>query len=133
MLRLRQRHAARARPSTIYDDATSETTPPTLGRLTKQIDGYGGTEATTQYTYWPNGNPRQVIDPLNRTTETFYDSRFQAYPVCTKNALGQPAKQRYYGVPGSGDANCPTNTGYAVWSGSERHAHQRPFLRRAGE
>ena len=104
-----------------YDGATSETTPPTLGRLTKQTDGYGSTEATTQYTYWSNGNPRQVIDPLNRTTETFYDSRFQAYPVCAKNALGQITKQRYYGVPGSGDANCsaaPGDSGDPVWPGT---------------
>ncbi len=101
-----------------YDGATSETTPPTLGRLTKQVDGLWDAETTTQYTYWSNGNLRQVIDVQGRATETFYDSRFQAYPVCVKNAKSQTARQRYYGVPGSTDVGCTTTAGDPAWSGT---------------
>ena len=65
-----------------YDGATSVTTSPIFGQLTKQIDGMADTQTTTQYTYWSdgsytgNGNLRQVSDDKGRTTETFYDSRF---------------------------------------------------------
>ena len=62
--------------------------------------------------------PAPVSDDKGRATETFYDSRFQAYPVCVKNAKSQTAKQRYYGVPGSTDAGCPTSAGDAAWSGT---------------
>ena len=70
----------------------------------------------TEYQYWSNGNLRKVIDGLQRATETFYDSQFQAYPVCVKNALGHTAKTRYYGVPGSTESGCTTTAGTAAWS-----------------
>jgi uncharacterized repeat protein (TIGR01451 family) len=102
-----------------YDGATSPTTPPTLGRLTQQTDGTaGGGETFTQYDYYANGNLRQARDALGRTTETFYDSRFQAYPVCVKNAKSQLTRQRYYGVPGATETGCTTAAGDPAWNGA---------------
>ncbi len=93
---------------------------PTLGRLRFETIGSGAPGAApllkTEYQYWSNGNLRKVIDGLQRATETFYDSQFQAYPVCVKNALGHTAKTRYYGVPGSTESGCTTTAGTAAWS-----------------
>jgi YD repeat-containing protein len=72
----------------------------------------------TEYRYWSNGNLRQVIDGLGHATEIFYDSQFQVYPVCVKNALGHTTKTRYYGVPGSTENGCTTTAGTAAWNSS---------------
>jgi uncharacterized repeat protein (TIGR01451 family) len=102
-----------------YDGATSPTASPTLGRLTQQTDGTpAGGETFTQYDYYANGNLRQVRDAAGSVTETFYDSRFQAYPVCVKNAKSQFTRPRYYGVPGSAEAGCTTAAGDAAWNGA---------------
>jgi uncharacterized repeat protein (TIGR01451 family) len=95
---------------------------PTLGRLRFETIGSGVSGAavllSTEYQYWSNGNLRQVIDGLQHATETFYDSQFQAYAVCVKNALGHTAKTHYYGVPGSSESGCTTTAGTAAWNSS---------------
>jgi RHS repeat-associated protein/uncharacterized repeat protein (TIGR01451 family) len=98
-----------------YDYAINHTTPPTKGRLTRQHVGLAPLWQETRYEYWePNGNLRKVIDGNNHATETFYDSGFQAYPVCTVDAQGYKTTRQYYGVPGSTDALCLTPAGSAV-------------------
>jgi RHS repeat-associated protein/uncharacterized repeat protein (TIGR01451 family) len=98
-----------------YDDATDHTTPPTKGRLTRQQVGLTPLWLETRYAYWePNGNLRKIMDGNNHATETFYDSGFQAYPVCTVDAQGYKTTRQYYGVPGSADAGCLTPAGSAV-------------------
>ncbi|MEI2689189.1 MAG: RHS repeat-associated core domain-containing protein [Anaerolineae bacterium] len=107
-----------------YDGATSpDVIVPNKGRLTRQEKGEGNVWEDTRYSYTPDplsgipdtGNLLKV-ERMNggvvvNSTETFYDSRFRAYPVCTKNILGHTTRQRYYGVPGSSDAGCTTAAG----------------------
>ncbi len=101
-----------------YDQTASYTITPTLGQLRQRQDGVGTEQLTTaQYAYWSNGNLRQIQDGKGNATETFYDSAFQSYPVCVKNALGQATVTRYYGVPGSTEAGCTTTAGLLPWSG----------------
>ena len=101
-----------------YDQTASYTTPPSKGLLRQEVHGLGSDWQATQYEYWSNGNLRKVIDGNGRATETFYDSLFQAFPVCVKNARGHLTKTRYYNVPGSTESGCPTNTGEAAWNSS---------------
>ncbi|HRI55919.1 MAG TPA: hypothetical protein PK170_02365, partial [Anaerolineae bacterium] len=100
---------------------------PTLGRLRFETIGSGVPGSTpllsTEYQYWSNGNLRKVIDGLQRASETFYDSQFQAYPVCVKNALGHTTKTRYYGVPGSTNSGCVTGDGSPAWNGAQQAAN----------
>ena len=101
------------------DTAGNHETPPTKGQL--RFDKFGSGSVwllTTQYQYWSNGNLRKVIDGLQHATETFYDTQFQAYAVCVKNALGHTAKTHYYGVPGSTESGCTTTAGTAAWNSS---------------
>ncbi|MFZ2361346.1 MAG: RHS repeat-associated core domain-containing protein [Anaerolineae bacterium] len=101
------------------DTAGNHETPPTKGQLRFDKIGSGSVWLlTTQYQYWSNGNLRKVIDGLQHATETFYDTQFQAYAVCVKNALGHTAKTHYYGVPGSTESGCTTTAGTAAWNGS---------------
>jgi RHS repeat-associated protein len=107
-----------------YDGATSpDGIVPDKGRLTRQEKGEGSVWEDTRFSYTPDplsgipdtGNLLKV-ERMNggvvvNSTETFYDSRFRAYPVCTKNILGHTTQQRYYGVPGSSDAGCTTTAG----------------------
>ena len=96
--------------------------PPTRGLLRFETIGSGVLGEIpllkTEYRYWSNGNLRQVIDGLGHATEIFYDSQFQVYPVCVKNALGHTTKTRYYGVPGSTENGCTTTAGTAAWNSS---------------
>lgn len=93
-----------------YDDATAdgqETTPPVQGLLRREKSGLAPLWSSATYEYWVtgtkrNGNLRSATDANNRTTETVYDTAFQAYPVCVANAKGQATIRRFYGVPGSG-------------------------------
>ncbi len=99
-----------------YDNATSpDVIVPNKGRLMRQEQGEGSVWQDTRYSYAPNGNLLKVerMDGgvVVNSTETFYDPRFRAYPVCTKNILGHTTQQRYYGVPGSTDAGCTTTAG----------------------
>lgn len=97
--------------------------PPTKGLLRFDEMGLAPLRQVTEYQYWPNGNLRKAIDAQGRDTETFYDSAFRAYPVCTRNAWNWTTVQRYYGVPGSGDPepgvwsacdNSPAGSGLAA-------------------
>ncbi len=100
-----------------YDGATSsDVMVLDKGRLTRQEQGEGSVWQDTRYSYAPaNGNLLKVErmdgSVVRNSSETFYDPRFRAYPVCTKNILGHMTKQRYYGVPGSTDAGCTTTDG----------------------
>lgn len=118
-----------------YDQNTAgvwRRAPPTLGRLRFETIGSGVSGAavllSTEYQYWSNGNLRQVIDGLQHATETFYDSQFQAYAVCVKNALGHTAKTHYYGVPGSSESGC-TTTGRHGCLEQQRGLDQQHVLR----
>ncbi|NLE76867.1 MAG: hypothetical protein GX605_08965, partial [Chloroflexi bacterium] len=102
-----------------YDQTSDYTTPPTNGQLRLQkVKLDGANWAETEYTYWANGNLKRVYDPLDRFTETFYDPWHQAFPVCVKDALGYQTRTKFYGVPGSQDSACPSDSGAAAWSGS---------------
>jgi len=98
-----------------YDGATSVTTPPTQGLLTKQTSGLSGLWQSTEYEYSTIGNLSKMTDANGHSSETFYDSAFQAYPVCTVNARGDSVVRRYFGVPGSApESDCVTTAGSAV-------------------
>ncbi len=73
------------------------------------------------------GNLLRVKDGLNQVTETFYDSAFQAFPVCVKNASGHTTKTRYYGVPGSTNSGCTTTAGSAAFDSSGQPMSGRYF------
>ncbi|MCX7853452.1 MAG: DUF11 domain-containing protein, partial [Caldilineales bacterium] len=100
-----------------YDNATSYTTAPTKGLLTRQetmavLNGtYQGSKSQT-FQYYPNGNLQWQRDALERQTTFYYDGWYQAYEVCRVNALNHAFKTTYYGVPG--DGTCNTTNGSTV-------------------
>jgi RHS repeat-associated protein/uncharacterized repeat protein (TIGR01451 family) len=108
-----------------YDQTASYETPPTRGLLYRHQEG---SFVVASYEYdLGTGNLLRVKDGLNQVAETFYDGTFQAFPVCIKNALGQVAKTRYYGVPGSTNSGCATTDGSAAWGSNGQPISGRYF------
>lgn len=96
-----------------YDNATTTTATPTLGRLTRKDEYLNATtNHTTTYAYETAGNLTSTTDPLNKTTTITYDSTYNIFPVQTTNALSQSVKTYYYGVNSSSLSSDPMyNTG----------------------
>ncbi|MBE2235408.1 MAG: hypothetical protein IAE85_18070, partial [Anaerolinea sp.] len=109
-----------------YDQTMSHETPPVRGLLYRHQEGSSFIVANYDYDL-TTGNLLRVKDGLNQVTETFYDSGFQAFPVCVKNALGHAAKTRYYGVPGSTSSGCTTTAGSAAFDGNGQPISDRYF------
>jgi RHS repeat-associated protein len=85
-----------------YDSATSETTPPTVGRLTKKgvwLDQTGGyLESSFGYDAW--GNTTSVTDPLGRTASKVFDGTYHLYAITASNPLGHTTHKAYDSVLG---------------------------------
>ena len=79
------------------------------GELTSQL-------VATRYGY-EDGNLVWEEDALGRRSTYTYDSRYQAFVVCTKNALAQTVRSVYWGVPGvTGVTDCGAGNGTADYS-----------------
>ncbi len=65
-----------------YDNATSHTMPPTLGRMTKRCQWLsGGTNPCVQRTYDAYGNLLTTTDARGSTTTTTYETTYQSFPA----------------------------------------------------
>ncbi len=65
-----------------YDGATSHSTPPTLGRLTKKCQWLsGGTNPCVQRTYDAYGNLLTTTEARGNTTTTTYETTYQTFPA----------------------------------------------------
>ncbi len=89
-----------------YDGASSFTTPPTKGLLTRVDRGKEGWGwVTEQAAYDAYGNPTVLTDARGFTTTFGYDPS-GVYRVWERNALGHTTRYEYYGVnesdPGAG-------------------------------
>ena len=82
-----------SRSVSYYDGATSATTPPVKGDLTREEEwnsDTGGYVATsTGYDAW--GNAASVTDPRGFTSTTTFDGTYHRFPIRACNALNQCA------------------------------------------
>lgn len=93
-----------------YDQATSYTTPPTRGKVTKtevgrngaSFDGaIGGYIVTAQNDYDGYGNLTSTLNPSNATTTITYDTPYALYPVLTQlTATGIEPQTTVYEIYG---------------------------------
>ena len=78
-----------------YDGATSHTTPPIRGLLTRVDRGWGS--EVEEATYDAHGNIVQVTDAHGNATTVTYDAR-GLYPLLVRNPLGHVTGYEYYGI-----------------------------------
>ncbi|MGR9355873.1 RHS repeat-associated core domain-containing protein [Rhizobium leguminosarum] len=73
----------------LYDGATSISTPPVKGNLTRKVGymGWGGTPRTSPitYTYDTYGNRISETDAVGNRTEWDYDPTYHLYPVAERS------------------------------------------------
>jgi RHS repeat-associated protein len=98
--------ALRTQTRFFYDGASSLTTPPTKGLLTRVDRGKEGWGwVTEQAAYDVYGNPTVLTDARGFTTTFGYDPS-GVYRVWERNALGHLTRYEYYGInesdPGAG-------------------------------
>ncbi|MDE3089950.1 MAG: hypothetical protein KGJ80_11270, partial [Chloroflexota bacterium] len=80
-----------------YDGATSYTTPPSKGDLTRvDVTADGATYITQASSgYDTYGNVTSTTDALGHTTTTLYDSIYHLFPQSVTNALNQTTTSTY--------------------------------------
>lgn len=87
-----------------YDQASSPTTAPTKGRLTKRrywLDHVPSSEWPEEvFEYDVYGNIEQIVDPEQNETLITYDQAWSVFPVTITDALGKQEHFEYYGVDG---------------------------------
>jgi YD repeat-containing protein len=79
-----------------YDGASSHTTAPQIGNLTKTCQWYNkGTDPCVQYQYDIYGNRTRIINAKGAATSITYDTTFKTYPVTETNTLNHTVTKGY--------------------------------------
>lgn len=90
-----------AQSRNLYDGASSYTSPPTKGLLTKVENGIAAPYLSEAYGYDAWGNRVVITDANGNTARRGFDSIFHVYPLTETNPAEQTTQYFYYGINGS--------------------------------
>jgi RHS repeat-associated protein len=96
-----------------YDGATSESTPPSEGKLTKKGTWNDQTGGYVEYSYGYDdfGNQTSITDPLNKTGTKVFDSTYNIFVTSTTDPVGITQQTAWNTVLGVEDTKTDANNG----------------------